>query len=287
MAHCTYIAVSEFLATAWQSPFGQNLRSRCLALMASAPTHSALMALPYFADQIFWINPEHVNYREDTRSEYQLACGDVDRISRAQMATWGEMIWGRFSIIEIAAADHDALPREAYHMMAEEMWLKFDMFLWVVAKALDKPDAPGAIAKRLGLFDPDSLDRLKFSKYLFPSLDPTRGTIQLEPATTPAPPRSEPCVEPIPIVTPAETVAKSGHAYVAEHKESAPKTKVKTRKATDGEETAPVPEDDLPADRIDSLPDFLPEHWKLGKKVMKVCYVLVRESRYELIPPIL
>lgn len=229
------------------------------------------MSMPAFADQIFWIRPDAVKYEQDHRAAYQLPWGHVSKLTRAQMETWRRPIWNNFSIQQLAVMEQDPrVPPEMFNLTCDHMWLEWDTFMWRLAQSMDKPDAPGAIAKRLGLFDPQSSDRLKFSKWFFPDLDPTRGEVKLLPATTPAPPRSRPYVETIPVATPTESAAKSGHAYASEVKDNGPKTKVKTRKDTTEAEAPAMAEPELVEDRMENLPDFLPPRWTLGKKIMKV-----------------
>ncbi|EIM87872.1 uncharacterized protein STEHIDRAFT_138418, partial [Stereum hirsutum FP-91666 SS1] len=264
-----FAVLSEFVTNAWQSAFGQNLTSRVMPLLASSP--AALMSMPAFADQIFWIRPDAVKYEQDHRAAYQLPWGHVSKLTRAQMETWRRPIWNNFSIQQLAVMEQDPrVPPEMFNLTCDHMWLEWDTFMWRLAQSMDKPDAPGAIAKRLGLFDPQSSDRLKFSKWFFPDLDPTRGEVKLLPATTPAPPRSRPYVETIPVATPTESTAKSGHAYASEAQGDGPKTKVKTRKATTEAEAPAVVEPELVEDRMENLPDFLPPRWTLGKKIMKI-----------------
>ncbi|EIM92376.1 uncharacterized protein STEHIDRAFT_151705 [Stereum hirsutum FP-91666 SS1] len=86
-----------------------------------------------------------------------------------------------------------------------------------------------------------------------------------------APSPADGYVETIPIATPGESVARSGHAYLSEiGEQSGMKGKVKTRKApaatdTKTDQEGEEPEEDDENKAWTDLPDILP-----GKKTMKI-----------------
>jgi len=190
--------------------------------------------------------------------------GDASKITHRCGATWSHVTWS-LSIM-------DSFPQFAGNLLNmphvfDAMWKKVDVLMWEAAKHLDNPGESGRVAKMFGLINPHDRNRPTVTKYIFRSLEPSRGRI--EASTTPAP---APCsfVEAIPIATPSESIAKSGHAYVNAINENRPKSKKKTKgTATPG---TPANEQPDPVDEVelDQLPFALPTQFKLGRRFMKV-----------------
>ncbi|KAJ6472400.1 hypothetical protein C8R45DRAFT_1103860 [Mycena sanguinolenta] len=81
---------------------------------------------------------------------------------------------------------------------------------------------------------------------------------------------------PAPVILEAsKSAAQSGHAFLAQAE--TPKQKLKTRKS-EVAEAPTAPENDTQGE-ADELPDFLPEGYKLGKKVVKVFHRILEDDK--------
>ncbi|KAJ7123960.1 hypothetical protein C8R43DRAFT_1031427 [Mycena crocata] len=154
----------------------------------------------------------------------------------------------------------------------DSLWHELDS---VLAKPLAKRALPGqdaALAQQFGLYRVDDPMRPTckgrlLRQWIEHSLD---FTVQME--TRRAAGVRAPA--PAPVIATSQTVAQSGHAYLAEG--GSVKVKVKTRK----NEHALGPAGETEEDDVDEedVPEYLPGQFKLGKKVLKVFHRILAED---------
>lgn len=268
------ISVEEFLYDFMHSDFGEGLKSHYLSL-ASEP--QGLASLPDFLPTILRMNPnliKPVNY-------WQRMSSPVGAFIRAETDLLRAVIYPTniYSLTQAYVSGPSISPT-AFMEIFEKTWLEIDAAFYDGACRLDAPGASGSVAKSFGFYSPKDPERPSLTKSLFRMFDTmlSARNLKLEAATTPAPPRQT-FKETIPVTSPGESTATSGHAYRTEAaKEVAPKKKKKkTRKATDSVSEIKEPQvvveevvESDEADRFDALPDVLPAEFKLGKKTLNV-----------------
>ena len=219
----------------------------------------------------------HVSFMDPTKimkpPPYLPHWGDISRIINSCGETWLAVTWSlSTSMTDMMHITPQIFgdPLKFSHVF-DAMWTKADSTMWEAGKRLDHPGESGRVAKVFGLINPYDVNRPTFTKYIFRSLEPSRGRV--EAASTPAPAPS-PYVEAIPIAGTSESAAKSGHAYVSETNKNKPQNKKKTKRTaapntTSVEEPGHINEDEQEGE--DSFPVTLPTHFKLGKRLLKVC----------------
>lgn len=275
------LAVLEFDSFVRQSDFGIRLKEHACLL---APSPQDLLHLPHFNSIVLFMGP--TKFKLSLPHYDKKAWGPVGAYTRGQAHAWldqtGHM--GILSIVKMWLAgdfrDQDGkLMEQKLGINSDVMWLEVDACMMAMAAMLDKDEDKGRVAKTFGLINPRDPSRPMTNKYLFKSLMPQQEMPRIEAATTPAPISSPPStnsVPSIPVASPGETIAKSGHAYVSSiaKEGGVAKEKTKTRKGPAPETVAdnnPVDDDLEETERLEALPDVLPAQYKLGKKVMKVC----------------
>jgi hypothetical protein len=247
----------EFWAQIFQSPFGERLRQYACSLDEFGYNK------PDFLQQVAFMDLSRTRTPPGLSNPYW---GDASRVIEIMTETWNTVIWNismGLVLPHISSGNH--LPPGLF----DKMWYQTDLLMWTSAMALDKPDEPGRVAKEFGLVDPRDPNRPTFTMQHLRSLQR-----RLEPATTPAPePARTLNGEGTHLLTPSESVAKSGHAYITETKENLPKAKTKTR-GTAAPEVEVTECGVSVADELDDdeeVPMALPTEYKLGRKQLKVC----------------
>lgn len=149
----------------------------------------------------------------------------------------------------------------------DEVWSQFDHVLWLESQPHAVPGQHRSLARQFGLYDVADPTRPTCTGLLLRQMFEHAHDVEVRLRRAEADRAQAP--EPA-VVTPSQTVAQSGHAYLTQGG-SAPRAKAKTRKAdTDTVETAPVPAENSEEEADEDLPEFLPLGYKLGKKVVKV-----------------
>lgn len=250
----------EFIVQVFGSPFG-----RALATYAhSIKTHEEQICLApdkCFVDptKLIMPVPTHISLWSDAHDVNTFICNTWLDVNQSALT-----VWERIQKTLIGATSGLLLPEDF-----DSIWSKADRILWDAAKRLDRKDEPGRVAKGLGLIDPEDPNRPSFSFTLFKTFrDICQDEAEVAPATT-----SMPSAEAIPVATPVESAARSGHAYWSETKDNRPKEKTKTRGITVPDEIV-IPEDDAEDDGdgdSQQFPDALPTQFKLGRRQIKVC----------------
>lgn len=204
--------------------------------------------------------------------------GPIEMYSAAQRALW-QREFGWFTITPLVKRWlNPNEPMVQALVTFRRLWdnILKDVSVWL--RKIDRPETPGRAAEKLGLGYLYQPGAPPFSRAVIPPPNHTdsASTTTEAPTTTAASP-AEGYVETIPIATPGESVARSGHAYLSEiGEQSGVKEKVKTRKAptatdTKADQEGVEPEEDEEDKAWTDLPDVLPVEFKLGKKTMKVC----------------
>ncbi|KAJ7144910.1 hypothetical protein C8R43DRAFT_1013446 [Mycena crocata] len=148
-----------------------------------------------------------------------------------------------------------------YLLRFDQSWLDTDAALWSMAGALDRKGDRGTVARHFGLFNPTDPARPTCTATI---LNKSRTIILQRAPSAPATAAPPASVDLRPIVS-SDVV--SGYTYMAGTKHLRAEKKVKTK----GAETALAEETAAPDEEEDeTLPDFLPEDFKMGKKLLKV-----------------
>lgn len=270
--------VLEFRAYFVSGDFGVRLREH-LATLAARPSQCPL--LPDFLSTVVFTSPDQLNVDEnDYMARWRLTglWGPIEMYAAAQRALW-QREFGWFTIKSLVKRwlnPNEPMVRAlvTFRFLWDNIFK--DVSTWL--RKIDRPETPGRAAEKLGLGYLYQPDAPPFSRAVIPPPNHTDPAPTPSEAPTPAVASpSEGYVETIPIATPGESVARSGHAYLSEiGEQSGTKEKVKTRKApaardskTDQEGEEPEEDDE---DRAwTDLPEILPVEFKLGKKTMKVC----------------
>ena len=252
--------VHEFNTQVFGSSFGKELRLHAFSITNK----------PEFAAEKCFADPEknlssflHHHFWSDARDVTTLFCN-----------SWVDLNYKALSVLQPLSRALIAFESGDRSFVADfdEMWRQADQFLWKSAKSLDRPDEPGGVAKRLGLVDPDDPERPTYTNDILKLLDTLRARRQARSiAVTPATPR--PSVGLIPVATSTDSSVRSGHAFLAESKDSKPKKKAKTHGIATVDEpavTEEVTDENDDDEENQCFPEVLPLHFKLGKRLMKV-----------------
>lgn len=153
--------------------------------------------------------------------------------------------------------------------MFDDMWANYDLELWEESKPRAEVGRHRALARHFGLYDPTDRTRPTCTRRLLrEDLERARDlSAQARQRSAAEAKVKAQKADPV-IVTPSQTAAQSGRAYVAEAG-LAPKEKLKTRKNNDVEPFL-APTESSDENKYDDMPEFLPSGYKLGKKVLKV-----------------
>lgn len=268
-----YIA-HEFYCQAVDSAFGQKLKDRASAIGSAQSLHE-----PYFLSQVTFMDPKKAIPQEERRGE---DWGYAKTLMNSLGYTW-------LGIVSQITLKPLGQTREQMENISptqfDAMWKSVDNTLWHASILFDKSGQKGVSAKHFGLFNPNDPLRPTYGKYLFSFLDPANtrrlltDTLAASSPITPISPRITPF--------PKDTFAQSGHSYIAESKDTEARQtqKVKSRGAPgfglqepSVQATAKQLDDTEDDSEYLDFPDVLPSEFKLGKKVMKVCGIVLPGS---------
>jgi hypothetical protein len=246
------------------SPFGRAMRKYALTINTSES--DALSTHGCFVDpiKIGPITPIHENSWNDADTVTISICNKWLHIIDRSLTIW--TLLRRMGPLFVTRTE-TFLPRDF-----DEMWRDADQVLWEAAKSWDRPNEPGRLATEFGLVDPADPRRPTFTEDIFRLLEAELANQRMAamPSVIPTP---QPFVGSIPVAPSAESIAQSGHAYLAANKEAQPKKKMKTRSApaidTETEEDDPSAGENVEVE--EALPVALPTEYKLGKRYLKVC----------------
>jgi hypothetical protein len=256
--------VHEFLQQAMTSAFAQKLQETVVAVdMSNCLKH------PEFLKETTFMDPR--KYRQAPHHRRAI-WGYTQAVTDSISTSWVDVI-SKLSLFPLGVSEKQLKNLSLAHF--DEMWLTFDTTFWALSGQLDRPGEAGTVAKHFGLFNPADPGRPTLAKSLVKHPNPVRPKqVQVECTSVPVAPLAVP-------LNPEQNAterAKSGHSYISETQELRNKGKVKTRKApeTGHAEAIPPPARNLFEDEEDAInfPDALPTEFKLGKKVMKVCFCL-------------
>jgi hypothetical protein len=165
-------------------------------------------------------------------------------------------------------------------MTFDAMWCEVDRSLWATARSLDRLGEPGRVAKELGLVDPYDPNKPSFTANIYRLFELSEANRQREAVVVSV----APVAEAVPMATPIDSAAKSGHAFISETKDSRPKDKAKTRgtPVLDKDEAS----GDCEENGLQQFPDVLPAEFKLGKKKNEGRYCRYEGSTHQLLIPL-
>ncbi|KAJ6626713.1 hypothetical protein B0H10DRAFT_1998248 [Mycena sp. CBHHK59/15] len=247
--------VHEFVMQMEASTFGRNLMRRARSL---AGTERDLWAAMSAMDRPkVWKMPS---------ANCDLSWGRPYAAMRAIRDAWLEVAWrlnmqGAYNLLGELEKGNYLGPAQF-----DVMWETYDYVLWERSRP------------QFGLYDVDDPTRPTCTGFLLRELMERLLVTERDPVRNAGSVTTAPPV----YITPSQTVAQSGHAYLATAA-PAPKDKSKTRKssgvvhtATPGVET--VATGGLDEDADEEFPELLPSGYKLGKKVTKVFHRILEED---------
>jgi hypothetical protein len=242
----------EFWDQVLASSFGERLRAYACSLDG--------LDKPDFLSEVAFMNPSKMRIFPRRAKLYW---GDATRVMENMSETWGSITWN----ITIDSVLPQLVNGLVQPILFDKMWYDADLLMWNAAMALDKPNDPGQVAKVFGLVNPHDPNRPTCMRACLRSYDRSRQ-LEAVTASAPAPP---PRRNTDPSFPSAQTVAKTGHAYLAENRDNKPKDKPKTR----GIATVEVDEKELDSladdePEAEDLPLALPAEYKLGRRHLKV-----------------
>lgn len=258
----------EFHYSILDSDFGIELKRHVLELGTRAED---LEHVPHFLDEALFVQPRGVpdqSHPEDWKG--YSSWGPVGVYVRGQSFSLA-LPWLHFSIVPLIDAYADDPRPEVFYVTFDEFWAGVDDYVYGehFAGILDRPESPGAVPKRLGYPRSDDSDRPSATRNLIHTSIPISvGKGESSDDTV-----LELFLGALSIGIPGEP-AMSGHAFRTTINELCPpKKKVKTRKSVVQVveiERPQTPEPEVLEDWSEPLAEFLPEHYRLGKKTMKV-----------------
>ncbi|KAJ7118909.1 hypothetical protein C8R44DRAFT_878441 [Mycena epipterygia] len=252
--------VKEFKAQIFDSAFGQRLSEYATSKDQQCRSDPNFWPISTFMDQskIQWV-PRNSNDWTYART-----------VSRSLGSTWlattNRMSMANFFVYCIKPPTNPLdFPR-----LFDDSWRVVDMALWELAKALDRTNGRGTVAKKFGLFDPTGPERPS-------SIETMLKQIRLGETTerTPAAPTPRPRIDNIQSVPSGPSPVVSGHSYMADTVNIRAKDKVKTRGAASATATAADEAGEEDEEEEEILPDALPNDFKIGKKLLKVFHCIL------------
>ncbi|KAF7353780.1 Regulation of transcription from pol ii promoter-related protein [Mycena venus] len=254
----------EFKAQMIDSAFGQRLME-----FAESKDKQCLED-PNFLPNATFIDPSKIHWVERNSNDWSYARTVCRAVGNSWLVTTNRMSMGPFFVLCLPSSPG----QERLPFVFDEGWRTIDTALWEFSRALDRSNDKGTVAKKFGLFDPTDPERPTCMKALYKQvrvlserLRPQSAPVSQSSANVP-PAKSQPIVA-------SPTVAASGHAYLSNTQHLRAKEKVKTR----GGAPVEVPVDIDVADEEEGeeiLPDFLPQDFKIGKKLLKVFHRILQ-----------
>ncbi|KAJ7731623.1 hypothetical protein B0H16DRAFT_1696640 [Mycena metata] len=161
--------------------------------------------------------------------------------------------------------------------MFDEMWYTYDLVLWVRSEPYTLEKWHRELARHFGLYEATDPARPTCTRRLLREHFNRVSEAQVQ-ETARRQTAEKILSSSINIVPVSQTVAQSGHSYLAETA-SVTNEKTETRKAGRAE-TLPAPTDTLNEDDVEDrdVPEFLPSGYKLGKKVLKVFHRILDDD---------